>query len=92
MVPEQRRQTSPAHARIIPKSCSKRSCAIEGAVAPAVNVTATANPVLSRDFAALFQPNRTSNPFPVCVEGSVLCYEVAGALAHVHVSKTAKIR
>ena len=37
-------QMSPAHARMTPKSALKPSCAIDGAAAPAINMSATVNP------------------------------------------------
>ena len=62
---EQRRQTSPAQASMIPKSSSRRSCA----VAPAVSMNATAKPAPNRGMKALTEPDRISIP-PWCVQHS----------------------
>src|SRR5271169_4733566 len=86
VVPEQRRQTSPAHAFMIPEPCSNRSCDSEGAAMPAIR-SATANPVpASRAFAALFQLDC------ILIPPSRLEDDVEGMLIHVRVSRTAKIR
>jgi hypothetical protein len=91
-IPAQRRQISPAHARTTPKSCSKPSCAIEGAAALSVNMTPSVNPLLSHDFATLFQTDHMAISLPSLSKVSFLVHEVAGPLAHVRVSKTAKIK
>src|SRR5271165_480261 len=86
VVPEQRRQTSPAHAFMIPEPCSNRSCDSEGAAMPAIR-SATANPVpASRAFAALFQLDC------ILIPPSRLEDDVEGMLIDVRVSRTAKIR
>src|ERR1700751_1893263 len=85
VVPEQRRQTSPAHAFMIPEPCCNRSCDTEGAAMPAIS--ATANPVPpSRAFAALFRLDC------ILIPPSRLEDDVESMLIHVRVSRTAKIR